>query len=84
MAPSDDIPLTTPHPLVCSLNHLKGLQAANRGLNILDTKQNLGFFSIMFKRLECLNVCNYTLGEESEKVEVQDGSLMLFCRWNYS
>jgi hypothetical protein len=77
MAPSDDIPLTTPHPLVCSLNHLKGLQAANRGLNILDTKQNLGFFSIMFKRLECLN-------EESEKVEVQDGSLMLFCRWNYS
>ena len=68
MAPSDSIPLSTPHPLVCAMNRSKGLYAASRGLALLDTKQCLGFFSIMFTRLECLNVCNYKLGDESEKV----------------
>jgi hypothetical protein len=68
LAPSDVIPLTTPHPLPCSLNHIKGLRAASRGLTLLDTVQCMGFFSIIFNRLECINVCNYTLGKETEKV----------------
>lgn len=68
LAPGDEIPLSTPHPLCCSLNHTKGLIAANRALSHLDTKQSLGFFSIFFNRLECLNVCNYKLGSETEKV----------------
>lgn len=68
MAPSDNVSISTPHPLVCSLNHIKGLKAASRALSILNTQQCLGFYSIIFKRFECLNVCNYPLGTETEKV----------------
>ncbi|KAJ3333940.1 hypothetical protein HDU91_002818, partial [Kappamyces sp. JEL0680] len=77
LAPSDQVPLATPHPLACALNHIKGLRAVNRGLARLTSKQNLGFFSVVFNRLECLNVCNYTLGKENDKV----CATRLSCRW---
>lgn len=68
LAPSVEIPSTTPHPLICSLNRSKGLVAVSKGLQLLEPKQSLGFFSVLFKRIECLNVMNFELGKESEKV----------------
>jgi hypothetical protein len=53
------------------LNRLKGLEAVSRGLLLLDAKQSLGFFSVLFKRIECLNVMNFALGKNSEKVILQ-------------
>jgi hypothetical protein len=71
LAPSVEVPSNIPHPLVCSLNRLKGLEAVSRGLLLLDAKQSLGFFSVLFKRIECLNVMNFALGKNSEKVILQ-------------
>jgi Topoisomerase II-associated protein PAT1 len=68
LAPSVEVPSTIPHPLVCCLNRSKGLEAVSRGLLLLDAKQSLGFFSVLFKRIECLNVMNFALGKNSEKV----------------
>jgi hypothetical protein len=62
-------PIDSPEPLVCALNYRKGLHIIGRVLDILDTAQNLGYFSILFKRLECSDVCNIILGKKTNQVE---------------
>jgi hypothetical protein len=56
-------------PIVGALNYHKGLVIMQRVLELLDPVQNIGFFSVLFKRLESLQVCNIILGKETEKVE---------------
>jgi hypothetical protein len=69
MTDSDGFPVETPHPLICALNRPKGIRAVCRALSLLETKQALGFFALLFKRLECLDITNTPLGQEIEKVD---------------
>jgi DNA topoisomerase 2-associated protein PAT1 len=69
MVPLEEVPDNVPHPLVAGLNYPKGLKAAHRALSLLDIQPSLGFFSLLFKRIECLDITNTQLGKEREKVE---------------
>ena len=57
-----------PHPLIRCLSFKKGIHIICRALGLVEQKQCLGFFSVMFTRLECLEVCNITLGEKNKAV----------------
>jgi hypothetical protein len=51
------------------------LKATQRALSHLGLQPALGFFSLVFKRFECLDVANIVLGQEREKVELFMNSL---------
>ena len=58
-----------PNPLITSLRFKKGLNIICRALALVEQKQCLGFFSLLLNRLECLEVCNISLGEKNQTVD---------------
>ena len=58
-----------PHPLIRALSFKKGIHVICRALGLVEQKQCLGFFSLLFTRLESLEVCNISLGTKSPAVD---------------
>ncbi len=52
-----------------SLNFKKGVNAISRALRLLDSTLNLAVYSVIFKRLECIEIFNSPLGTDSDKIE---------------
>ncbi|KAJ3256702.1 hypothetical protein HK103_005197 [Boothiomyces macroporosus] len=70
MITTEEIPLNVPHPLVAALNTKKGVKATLRAFTHLNTKQILGYYSVLCKRFECLDASNTVLGKETKSVEL--------------
>lgn len=56
--------------MVAALNTKKGVKATLRAFTHLNTKQILGYYSVLCKRFECLDASNTVLGKETKSVEL--------------